>query len=310
MFYLSKLHLILILLLPRVKKEWKKWSGRHLKKIKLPDKFKDYEIHLPAKLHYANIVEQNRITTRMLEDKRSYSTEYKASLCNVFKVVEPRNYKEASKEEGWTEAMNKELEALEVNEIWKLTQLPAGKKALDCKWVFKTKCKPDGNIEILKARLVARGDIQVEGKDYKHTFSPVAKFATVRCVIALATMKHWNLHQLDINNAFSHDFLEEEVYMKPPPRYTQGKPGEVCKLRKSLYGLNQASRQWNLELSEFLKAHGFSQSRRDYSPFSRVVNAKWTIVLVYVDDLLVSGDDEPYMVKLKANLDQQFTIKD
>lgn len=114
--------------------------------------------------------------------------------------------------------MDEEIQALEKNATWVLTDLPLGKQAIDSKWVFKTKLKPDGNIERLKARLVARGDKQLKVKDYKNTFSPVAKFTTVRILIAIAAMKDWKLHQLDINIAFLHGYMEEEIYMKPPPR--------------------------------------------------------------------------------------------
>lgn len=206
--------------------------------------------------------------------------------------------------------MNKELDALDQNETWEMTQLPKRKKAIGSRWVYKTKYASDEKVERLKARVVARGDRQIKGKDYKHTFSPVAKFATVRALIALATAKKWELNQLDINNAFLHGYLEEEVYMKPPPGYNKGKPGEVCNLKRSIYGLKQASRQWNLELCKLLKRLEFDQAMRYYSLFSKVKDGKWTIVLVYVDDLLVTGDDIDYIKILKQELDREFTIKD
>ena len=147
--------------------------------------------------------------------------------------------------------MDKELTALEANKTWSLTYLPPGQKALTSK-VYKIKFRPNGSIERHKARLVIRGFEQVKDKDYKHTFSPVAKLTTVRVLIALASSKGWPLHQLDINNAFLHGFIDEEVYMSPPEGYGKAQAGQVCKLERSLYGLKQASRQWNLELTKFL----------------------------------------------------------
>nr|GEY32914.1 hypothetical protein [Tanacetum cinerariifolium] len=184
---------------------------------------------------------------------------------------------------GWVEAMNKELEALEKNNTWTLTELPSGHKGITFKWVYKTKFKPTNIIERLKARLVVRGFNQKEGLDYKHTFSPVFKFTTVKVLIAIATAKQWPLHQLDINNTFLHGYINEEIYMLPPEGYTKAKPGQVCKLNRSLYGLKQASRQWNQEL---------------------------TIFLVEKEDVLITGYTPTKVDSLKKSHDDKFTIKD
>ncbi|GJR76061.1 retrovirus-related pol polyprotein from transposon TNT 1-94 [Tanacetum coccineum] len=231
-------------------------------------------------------------------------------LANVFALTEPNSYQEAIKDKGLVEAMNKELDALGRNHTWDLTTLPAGHKPITSKWVFKIKYKSDGTLERLKARLVVRGFNQKEGQDYKHTFSTVAKLATVRVLIALATTKEWDVHQLDINNAFLHGYIDEEIYMLPPKGYSKAAPNQVCKLTRSLYGLKQASRQWNQELTKFLLSLGYAQSKHDYSLFVKNINGQFTAALVYVDDVLITGNNSAKILSLKQALHQKFTIKD
>jgi len=175
--------------------------------------------------------------------------------------------------------------------------------------VYKIKFKPDGTVERYKARFVVRGFDQVPDEDYTDTFSPVAKLPTVRTFIALATSKGWPLHQLDINNAFLYGFLDEEVYILPPAGYTKAE-GKVCRLKRSLYGLKQASRQWNKEFTSFLLKQGFVQSKRDYSLFTKGSGFNFIAVLVYVDDVLITGENNPDIQLLKEALDKAFTIKD
>ena len=136
--------------------------------------------------------------------------------------------------------MDAEIAALEANNTWTITPLPHDKHPVGCKWVYRIKYKADGAIERYKARLVAKGFTQNEGLDYLEIFSPVAKMVSVKCVLAVAAVKGWFLSQLDVNNAFLHGDLHEEVYMSLPPGFhSKGEHGEqlVCRLNKSLYGI-------------------------------------------------------------------------
>ena len=196
--------------------------------------------------------------------------------------------------------MNTVLEALEDNETWIVTPLPPGKTTIGCKWLYKTKYNANGSVERCKSRLVILGCNQKYGEDYIETFAPVAKMSTVRTVLDVAAIHDWYTTQMDVTNAFLHGELCENVYMKMPQGYTH--PGSrislnyvpekitgslVCKLQKSLYGLKQAPRQWFSKLSLTLMTFGYIQSKADYSLFTKTDQTHITLVLIYVDDLLI-----------------------
>ncbi|XP_075670230.1 uncharacterized protein LOC142640000 [Castanea sativa] len=235
---------------------------------------------------------------------------------------EPISFSQAVQDPLWRAAMDKEIQALEQNHTWDVTTLPPGKSLIGCKWVYRVKLNPDGSVERFKARLVAKGYTQREGLDFLETFSPVAKIVSVRVLLALAAARQWPLHQLDIDNAFLHGDLDEEVYMTLPPGFhSKGESisaslvapsaaPKVCKLIKSLYGLRQASRQWYTKLSATIKELGFVQSQADHSLFVHSKGSSFTALLVYVDDMVITGNDHACVVSLKSVLDQKFGIKD
>jgi len=186
-----------------------------------------------------------------------YHSKSLACLYTIEEFPEPRTYEEAAEHPGWTEAMQKEILALQTNNTWDVVDLPKGKKAISCKWVDKTKLKSDGTLERLNARLVIRGFIQQYGIDYQDVFSPVVKMATIRTIMAFAGEKNWPMFQLDVKNAFLHGELEDEVYFQMP-KGIPNPANKVYRLRKSLYGLKQASRHWFNKLKETLLSLGYS----------------------------------------------------
>lgn len=147
--------------------------------------------------------------------------------------------------------------------------------------MLKIKYKEDGQIDRFKARLVAKGYSQTEDIDYQETFAPVVKMVTMRCILALAAAESWEIFQMDVYNVLLQGGLFEEVYMELPKGFTSSEKGHVCKLVKSLYELKQASRQWNVKLTKVLC----------HSLFTERSSTGMVIVLVYVDDLLITGSD-------------------
>ena len=239
----------------------------------------------------------------------NFSAKHHIFLAAAIAKIEPACYLEAVKDARWREAMRKEIEALENNDTWTLETLPQGKKAIGCKWVYKTKFNSYGTVERHKARLVILGNRQVEGVDYNETFAPVAKMVTVRTLLAVAATQGWELHQIDVHNALLHGDLKEEVYMKLPPGFTVSRD-KVCKLNKSLYGLKQAPRCWFSKLVTALKNYGFTQSYSDYSLFDYTQKDVRLHVLVYVDDLVIAGNDSKAITKFKEYLSDCFHMKD
>jgi len=206
--------------------------------------------------------------------------------------------------------MKVEMEALEKNKTWDIVELPKGKRLVGCRWVFTVKYKSDGSIERYKARLVAKGYTQTYGIDYLETFAPVAKMNTVRILLSLAAVFNWNLQQFDVKNAFLHGDLDEEIYMEVPPAF-ESKKGMVCRLKKALYGLKQSPRAWFGRFTKVMIKLGYRQSQGDHTLFIRhSKTGKVTALLVYVDDIIVTGDDSEEMQSLKKCLFKEFDIKE
>ncbi|KAK4277183.1 hypothetical protein QN277_015217 [Acacia crassicarpa] len=202
------------------------------------------------------------------------------------------------------------MEALKRNETWDTVDLPPGKKPVGCKWVFTPKYRADGTLEKYKARLVAKGFTQIYGEDYTETFAPVAKLNTIRILLSIAVNLDWDLHQLDVKNAFLNGDLKEEVYMKLPPGFPGKKANQVCKLKRSLYGLKQSPRAWFDRFTRVLKRHGYTQGQSDHTLFVKHHKGKMAVLAVYVDDIILTGDDEVEINQIKAALAREFQIKD
>ena len=224
-------------------------------------------------------------------------------------VCEPSSYQEAVNLPVWQDAMSAELHALHRTGTWEVVPLPPNVVPITCKWVYKVKTKADGSIERHKARLVARGFQQSYGRDYEETFAPVAHMTTVRTLIAVAAARSWTISQMDVKNAFLHGDLQEDVYMHPPPG-VEIPPGYICHLRRALYGLKQGPRAWFERFSSVVSAAGFTPSDHDPALFVHTSSRGRTLILLYVDDMLITGDDPEYIAFVKDRLCDQFMMSD
>ena len=221
----------------------------------------------------------------------------------------PNTVQEALGNPKWNQAIIEEMATLQKNETWELMPLPEGKKAVGCKWIFSIKYKADGTIDRYKARLVAKGYTQSYGIDYQETFSPVAKLNTVRVLLSISANLDWPLHQFDVKNMFLHGNLEEEVYMDVPPGFATSHARVVCKLHKALYGLKQSPRAWFGRFSLAMKKYGFKQSNSDHTLFLKHRGKMVTALLIYVDDMIITGNDEEEISSLQEHLATEFKMK-
>lgn len=279
-----------------------------------PKHFGDYFVQLPPSVDHAQSPpNQDSSTVHPLANFVSYknfSESHKVFLAAIDSNDEPKYFHQAIKDDRWKEAMKKEIRALEENDTWVLEELPEGKRAIDSKWVYKVKHKPNGEVDKFKARLVAKGFTQMEGVDYHDTFAPVAKLVTVRTLLAVAVKRNWAIHQLDVNNAFLHGDLDEEVYMKIPQGFVKEGETRVCRLKKSLYGLKQASRNWYQKFTNSILDLGFKQSKADHSLFIQQRGKGFIAALIYVDDVIIVGNDTKEIQRTKDRLNELFSIKD
>jgi hypothetical protein len=237
------------------------------------------------------------------------SPSFKAFSLSLSSLVVPKSYREALSHPGWRKAMEEEMHALELNHTWDLIPKPVGTSIVGCRWVFTVKQNPDGTVDHLKARLVAKGFTQTYGFDYTETFSPVAKLNSIRIIISLAANLDWPLHQLDVKNAFLHGDLTETVYMTQPPGF-ESKGECVCHLKKSIYGLKQSPPAWFDKFSKAVVSHGMTRSQADHSVFFKKTRTGIVILVVYVDDIVITGSDKEGIQILINHLSSSFLTKD
>ena len=205
--------------------------------------------------------------------------------------------------------MKEELDALSKNHIWNLVTLPLGKSVVGCKWIYKIKTCSNGSIERYKTHLIAKDFTHEYEIDYEKTFAPVARISSIRALLAVVATSKWDIFQMDVKNAFLNRDLSEEVYMQPPPGLSIDS-NKVCYLRRALYGLKQAPRVWFSKFSSTISRLGYMASHYDFALFLYRTDKCLILLLLFVDDMIITGDDLSGIQELKDFLSQQFEMKD
>ncbi|MCI04473.1 copia-type polyprotein, partial [Trifolium medium] len=208
--------------------------------------------------------------------------------------------------------MNDEIVAIERNNTWELTKLPNGAKVIGVKWIYKTKVNEKGEVEKFKARLVAKGYAQRYGTDYKEVFAPVARWDTIRSLLAIAALNEWNVFQLDVKSAFLHGELNETVYIEQPLGYVKkGKEDHVYRLHKALYGLKQTPRAWYSKIEKYFIREGFEKCPHEHTLFvKKDGNNNWLIISLYVDDLIFTVNNNDMVKTFKISMMSTFDMTD
>ena len=208
-------------------------------------------------------------------------------------------------------AMESEIQSLTQHDTWTLHDLPSDKRSIGCKWVFRIKRKPNGEIVKFKARLVAKGFTQRPGVDYFETFAPVARKESINVAIALAAEQDLMMENVDVDTAFLYGEIKEVIYMDQPDRFVDEQHRDKkCLLNKALYGTKQAAREWNHRLNAHLKSQGFTRTSADLCVYVRRSNAEFSLVIIHVDDSMLFARTQEHIDDIKRALKTEFSIKE
>lgn len=254
---------------------------------------------VPTSIRHSERCKKGVPPKRLIEEMHAYVA--------ATKLIEPKTYNEAilsnQKEDPSVESLNE-------NCTWQLVKLPENRRAIGCRWVYKVKTDAAGEIQQFKARLVAQGFSQKFGADYDQIFAPVARQATFRILLAVATKQAMTIIHLDAKTAFLNGILNETIYMKQPPGFiVDEKEDLVCLLKRSLYGLKQSARVLNQAIHRVLIEAKCVQSQNDPCLYKLNVKSKFCYILIYVDDLLVASKHQELLVECEQILASQFKIK-
>jgi len=206
--------------------------------------------------------------------------------------------------------MVEEYDSIVWNSVWDVVPRLKDKSLVSSRWLYKVKQVADGSVEKHKARFVARGFSQVEGINYHETFALVERYSSIRLLLALSTQMGWKIHQMDVKTTFLNSKIEKEVNIEQPEGFeTFNRESHVCQLKRALYGLKHEPCAWYTRTDNYFIGLGFTKSEADVNLYHIMVEGKPFIIVLYVDDLILTGDDQ-LIKSCKEDLVREFEMKD
>ncbi|GKE91400.1 putative ribonuclease H-like domain-containing protein, partial [Tanacetum coccineum] len=261
---------------------------------------------------------QTRRTTKSISKQGVLSVVYEQKTHDTLNTylyacflsqIEPTSIAKALSDSSWVEGMQEELLQFKLQQVWKLVDLPNGKRDIGTKWVFRNKKDERGIVIRNKARLVTQGHRQEEGIDYEEVFAPVARIKAIRLFLAYASFMGFLVYQMNMKSAFLYGTIKEEVYVTQPPGFKHhDHPDKVYKVVKALYGLYQAPRAWYETLANYLLGNGFKEGKIDQTLFIKMQKGDILLVHVYVDDIIFSSTNKELCTAFEKLMKDKFQM--
>lgn len=223
--------------------------------------------------------------------------------------TEPSLFEEVVQQMIWVDVMVEEYDSIVCNSVWDMVLRPEKKSVVSSRWLYKVKQGVYYSVDKYKAIFISRGFSQVEGIDYDETFVPSARYSCIRYMLELSSQMGWKIHQMDVKTAFLNGQIEEEVYIEQPEGFeTFDHESYVCQLKRDLQRLKQAPHAWHTKIDNYFTGLGFTKSETDVKLYHIMVEGKLLIIVVYVNDLILTSDDK-LIVYCKEDLAREFEMK-
>ena len=238
------------------------------------------------------------------ESQYFFSADEDGESASTYDQVLRSKYKD-----DWMRAMESEIQSLTKHDTWTLQDLSSDKRSIGCKWIFRTKRKPNGETVKFKARLVLKGFTQRPGIDYFEKFAPVARKESINVALVLAAEQDLLMEDVDFDTAFLYGELKEVIYMDQLDGFIYQKDRyKKCLLSKALYGTKQAAQEWIRRLNAHLESQGFTRTPAELCVYARQLDAQFSLVIIHVDDLMVFEGKQEHIGDMKRALKTAFSI--